>query len=309
MSNGAAAGSTRFRSCLGALFGIAFTSGVAHVALGASAEVPLLVAPMGASAVLLFAVPESPLAQPWSILGGNFVAAVVGVACAQLIATPLLAAAAAVALAISVMLALRCVHPPSGAVALTAVLGGPAIHALGYRFVLVPIALQSAALLGAALMFHFLMGHRYPHPNHATRLESALRRWVRRRFDGHGGAGSFNDDRAWRDGGARPDGVASGDAWAVPDAFAPGAGGLTCADIMAPVARVEAAAAAVTASGCGCTVGSAAPITELAPHFRAHACERVGVVDERGRVVGTISQLDLIWGLYRQVHEPQRLAI
>ncbi|ONQ60359.1 HPP family protein, partial [Burkholderia cenocepacia] len=59
--------------------------------------------------------------------------------------------------------ALRCVHPPSGAVALTAVVGGPAIHALGFGFVLQPIALQSAILLSAALVYHALTGHRYPH--------------------------------------------------------------------------------------------------------------------------------------------------
>jgi CBS domain-containing membrane protein len=61
------------------------------------------------------------------------------------------------------MFALRCVHPPSGAVALTAVLGGPAIHAMGYSFILEPIAVQSFALLTAAIVFHSLTGHRYPH--------------------------------------------------------------------------------------------------------------------------------------------------
>src|SRR5471030_191501 len=121
----------RFRSCLGALLGISFTAGVMHVFLGNTAFIPLLVAPMGASAVLLFAVPASPLAQPWSIIGGNLVSATIGVTCAQVVADPTLAAALAVALSIAGMFALRCVHPPSGAVALTAVLGGPVIHALG----------------------------------------------------------------------------------------------------------------------------------------------------------------------------------
>ncbi|WP_429324059.1 HPP family protein [Paraburkholderia sp. GAS348] len=153
----------RFRSCLGALLGIAFTGGTMHVLLGPAANIPLLVAPMGASAVLLFAVPASPLAQPWSIIGGNIVSATVGVACASWIADPVGAAALAVALAICAMFALRCVHPPSGAVALTAVLGGPAVHALGYRFVAEPIAIQSVALLCAAIAYHAATGHRYPH--------------------------------------------------------------------------------------------------------------------------------------------------
>ncbi|MGC2040724.1 HPP family protein, partial [Paraburkholderia caledonica] len=65
----------RARSCLGALLGIAFTGGSMYLLLGPGANIPLLVAPMGASAVLLFAVPASPLAQPWSIIGGNLVSA------------------------------------------------------------------------------------------------------------------------------------------------------------------------------------------------------------------------------------------
>ncbi|WP_454824648.1 HPP family protein [Paraburkholderia xenovorans] len=162
----------RLRSCVGALVGIAFTGAITHLLLGSSGNIPLLVAPMGASAVLLFAVPASPLAQPWSIIGGNLVSATVGVACASWIGDPLQAAPLAVAAAICAMFALRCVHPPSGAVALTAVLGGPAVHSLGYRFVLAPIALQSAALLCAAIVYHALTGHRYPHSARQTTSRS-----------------------------------------------------------------------------------------------------------------------------------------
>lgn len=159
---GAPAWRERVRRAVGALFGIAFTGIATHLLFGSAGDIPMLVAPMGASAVLLFGASESPLAQPWSIVGGNLVSALVGVACAQWIATPVLAAAVSVALAISAMFLCRCVHPPSGAVALTAVLGGPAVHALGFRFVVVPIVFQSFALLGAALVFHALTGHRYP---------------------------------------------------------------------------------------------------------------------------------------------------
>jgi CBS domain-containing membrane protein len=163
----------RFRSCFGALVGIAFTGGTMHLLLGASANLPLLVAPMGASAVLLFAVPASPLAQPWSIIGGNIVSATVGVTCAMFVHDPVDAAALAACLAICAMFALRCVHPPSGAVALTAVLGGPSIHALGYGFVLAPVAIQSLALLSSAVVFHSLTGHRYPHGHAAPKPAAA----------------------------------------------------------------------------------------------------------------------------------------
>jgi CBS domain-containing membrane protein len=130
-------------------------------------ELPLLIAPMGASAVLLFGVPASPLAQPWSILGGNLIAALVGVTCAQWIGNPLMAAAIAVAAAFGVMSLLRCVHPPSGAVALTAVLGGPHITALGYGFVVVPVALNSLVLTTAAILYNNATGRSYPHISHA----------------------------------------------------------------------------------------------------------------------------------------------
>jgi CBS domain-containing membrane protein len=79
------------------------------------------------------------------------------------IGNPIIASAVALAAAIGVMFVLRCVHPPSGAVALTAVLGGPAIHALGLRFVIEPVALQSVVLLGSAIVYHTVTGHRYPH--------------------------------------------------------------------------------------------------------------------------------------------------
>jgi CBS domain-containing membrane protein len=101
------------------------------------------------------------------------VSATIGVTCARAIADQTLAAALAVALSIVGMFALRCIHPPSGAVALTAVLGGPAIHALGYRFVLEPIAIQSAALLAAALAYHAATGHRYPHAWRPARTATA----------------------------------------------------------------------------------------------------------------------------------------
>ncbi|KAA0087947.1 HPP family protein [Paraburkholderia sp. T12-10] len=153
----------RLRSCFGALLGIAATGASMHWLLGPQAQIPFLIAPMGASAVLLFGVPASPLAQPWSFIGGNLVAATVGVLSAMWIGDPILAAALALAAATCVMFALRCIHPPSGAVALTAVLGGPAIHALGLRFVLEPVALQSLVLLASAIVYHTVTGHRYPH--------------------------------------------------------------------------------------------------------------------------------------------------
>jgi CBS domain-containing membrane protein len=153
----------RMRACLGALIGIMLTGLVSKFALGPDVNLPLLIAPMGASAVLLFAAPTSPLAQPWSILGGNILSAFVGVTFALVIPDPIVASALAVSVAIGLMLAFGCLHPPSGAVALTAVLGGPVLHAEGYGFVFWPVGLNSILLLAAALLFNNLTGRRYPH--------------------------------------------------------------------------------------------------------------------------------------------------
>ncbi|MCQ0990359.1 HPP family protein [Jiella marina] len=152
----------QMRASIGALIGIAVTGFATLLLLGADTAIPLLVAPMGASAVLLFAVPSSPLAQPWSIIGGNVSAAVVGIGCRMLIPDPLLAAAVAVCLAIALMFVLRCLHPPGGAVAVTAVLAGPIADTLGFGFAVVPIGLNSALLLAVALGYNRLTGHRYP---------------------------------------------------------------------------------------------------------------------------------------------------
>lgn len=176
----------RLRGCCGAFFGILATGIVCRSMVGATSDLPLLVAPMGASAVLLFAAPASPLAQPWSVLGGNVVAALVGVACAQWIGAAgvgfagigpvALAAAVAVCGAIAAMMTLRCLHPPGGAVALMAVLGGPSIQAEGFRYALLPVGLNALILLVIALVFNNATRRRYPHParvEHATIHDTA----------------------------------------------------------------------------------------------------------------------------------------
>ncbi len=154
----------RLRAVAGAMVGLFVTYILSEMAAAHAGSVPLaLVAPMGASAVLLFCVPASPLAQPWSVIGGNTISALVGVACARIVHDPMLAAPLAGACAIFVMFLLRCLHPPSGAVALTAVLGGPAVQAAGFTFALLPVGLNSALIVLVALVFNNLTGRRYPH--------------------------------------------------------------------------------------------------------------------------------------------------
>lgn len=122
-----------------------------------------MVASMGASGVLLFAVPHGALSQPWPLLGGHVVSACVGVACARHVPEPLLAAPLAVGLAVGCMYYLRCIHPPGGATALVAVIGGPQVHDLGYHFILTPVLLNVLAILAMALAFNALFHWRlYP---------------------------------------------------------------------------------------------------------------------------------------------------
>lgn len=154
----------RVFACIGALAGIAATGVLARLALGDNPMTALLLAaPMGASAVLLFAVPASPLAQPWPIIGGNTVSALLGVTMAWVIPDPMIAGAFAVALAIAFMSMLRCLHPPGGAVALTAVIGGHAVEAQGFVYALSPVLIDSLILVAAGWLFHHLSGHSYPH--------------------------------------------------------------------------------------------------------------------------------------------------
>lgn len=150
------------RICIGSLLGIGLTGFLTSL-LVPGTLLPILIPPLGASAVLLFGVPASPLAQPWSIIGGNGISALVGVAVALLVPQVFLASALAVSLAIVAMILCRCLHPPGGAVALTAVLGAPAIHEAGFHFVMMPTLLNSALLLAAALVYNNITGHRYPH--------------------------------------------------------------------------------------------------------------------------------------------------
>ncbi len=114
---------------------------------------PFLLASMGASSVLLFVIPSSPMSRPWPFVGGHLIAGLVGVTSAQLI--PDIASAAAVAAggAILAMHLLRCMHPPGSATALLAVVGGDTVHNLGYQFLLSPVAINVAIMMGCTLLY------------------------------------------------------------------------------------------------------------------------------------------------------------
>lgn len=148
-------------SAVGAFVGI-FAAAFISKNFGVKAA-PLLIASMGASSVLLYAAPHSPMAQPWSFVGGHLISGMIGVTCFLLIPDPLMAAAGAVALAIFAMQLTNSLHPPGGATALAMVIGGTEVHRLGYGAVLDPVGLNVVVLMIIALVVNNLSpGRRYP---------------------------------------------------------------------------------------------------------------------------------------------------
>lgn len=132
----------------------------------------LILASMGASTFLLFAVPHSPMAQPWPLVGGHLIAALIGVLCAKLVLSPLWATALAVGLSVFTMHWLHCLHPPAAATAMIAVLGGAVVTQSGFAFVYSTVLANSGLLLLLALVINNLLPNRqYPwqqrhHPHH-----------------------------------------------------------------------------------------------------------------------------------------------
>lgn len=153
----------RLLACLGSLLGIGLTGTLCGIFLRADPWLPLLIAPMGATAVLLFAVPTSPLAQPWPIIGGNTLSALVGYLVGQAVHNPVLATGVGVGLAIGVMSLTRSLHPPGGATALMATLGVPVVADWGPLFPLVPVALNACLMVVLGWLFHRAAGRQYPH--------------------------------------------------------------------------------------------------------------------------------------------------
>lgn len=129
---------------------------------GSALTLPLA-APAAASAVLMFAAPSSPFAQPWAVLVGSLLATLIGVAIGGSGLPAMLAAGSAGGLVIICLLGARCLHPPGAALALVAVVGSPEIHALGYSL-LYPVAFNCALLIAVALIFNNLTGRAYPKP-------------------------------------------------------------------------------------------------------------------------------------------------
>lgn len=268
------------RAGLGATLGLAATTG------GAMAFSPdrwlgiYLIAPFGASSVLMFAAPNSPLAQPWPAIVGNTVAALTAIVICRLVSDPLLCVPLSVGSAIVVMTLCRATHPPGGAVAMTVALGADRIAPLGFGFALVPVAAGTALLVVLAAIYARATGRRYPfrrfhEPNpHGTADPPAVERLglteeeladilVRYRQSLNLGV----EDLARL---------------------------IAAAEIQAATHRSDVQTVADIMSRDLVTVRPRTPLAEVAALFARHGFTSLPVVGEDGRFLGIIFQLHLI---------------
>jgi len=143
-------------SWIGAFLGIGAVAYLNFNKFG-DTDMIMIVGSFGASAVLIYGAVKSPLAQPRNLIGGHILSALIGVACYQMLNEHMwVAASVAVATAIAFMHLTRTLHPPGGATALIAVIGGNEVHRLGYLYALIPVGAGASIMLLIALLINNL---------------------------------------------------------------------------------------------------------------------------------------------------------
>ena len=154
----------RWRSVIASFIAILVIGAISHRYFDHHA-LPWIAASMGASAVILFSLSNSPLAQPWPFAGSHLMSATVGVACVLWIGDPVWAAAFSVAVTVMLMFLTHTVHPPGGASALLPIVMADHVREVGFAYVLYPIGLNVALMLVLAIVLNrWLLGRRYPVP-------------------------------------------------------------------------------------------------------------------------------------------------
>ncbi|MFO1203851.1 MAG: HPP family protein [Tabrizicola sp.] len=258
------------RAGIGAALGL-LLAGLALRGLGLG----WLIAPFGASAVLVYAVPNSPLAQPWSVVMGNTLSALVALAVLTALPHHDLAVPLAVGLAIAVMLVTRALHPPGGAVALLVALGGKA----DWLHILSLVAAGSCLLVAIGVLWNLAVGRVYPFRQPAQPGP-------------HGTKDPTPEARI---------GLDPADLAHILEDFRQSAN-VGVADLARLVGAAEQAAAARRMEGFTAadimsrdlvTVGPDAPLSQVADLFRARGFTSLPVVRD-DRLLGVIFQIDLI---------------
>lgn len=262
------------RAGIGALLGIGLC--VLAITFLDALGIPglFLVAPLGATAVLVFCVPNSPLAQPWSAVTGNVISALVALFVVSVVPAPW-AAGVAVGGAIAAMMLIRALHPPGGAVALLIALDPASPTETGPLFALLPVGLTTAILVIAAIGYNRLTGRVYPFRQPAT---------------------DQTEDPAPRVG------LTNNQLEALLEQFNQ-ATNLGVADLGRLLAAAEAEAAQHRFDGTLCsdimttelvTVRPDTTLTEAARLFRQHAIKCLPVVQDDMRLMGLVLQADLL---------------
>ncbi|MFO1175964.1 MAG: HPP family protein [Paracoccaceae bacterium] len=269
------------RAALGAGAGIVACALVAARLLRADdVAVSLLIAPLGATTFLVFGVPNSPLAQPWSVVVGNTLSALAAITAVLVVPDPSLAVGCAVGLAVVAMMLARAMHPPGGAIALLIALSPATVARHGFGFALHPVALDSALLALLATLFNRATGRKYPFrqppvegPHHTHDLPPDRRLGLSAADLGR----LLGEMRLAANIGVEDLARLIGAAEA--EATARHLGGLTAGDVMSR------------------DLVTAAPgdhPSKLTAEFRAHGFKTLPVVDFDGRYLGVLSQADLL---------------
>ena len=276
------------RAALGAMLGIGIAALLATAATdGLFLRHFVLMAPFGATATLIFAAPNSPLAQPWPVFVGTLVSALVAVAVSMAVPQTVVAAPLAVALAIFVMALCRATHPPGGAVALMVPLAGPAHADPAWPFL--PLAVGTLLLIGIGVLFARATGRRYPfrHVGDANAVGTGDPDPVER-------TGLSEDELA---------GILVRYRQSLNLGVEDLARLIAAAEVEAAGNRIGAGTVASIMSRDLVTVAPGTPLDEIAGLFVRHGFTSLPVVDAGGAFRGVIFQLHLI---ARQAAAPQR---
>lgn len=274
----------QLRAGLGATVGIGLCAAMVQIGVKLGVSSLYLIAPLGATAVLVFCVPNSPLAQPWSAIVGNTSAALIAWLAVHLLPGDWMVGVA-VGASIITMMMLRALHPPGGAVALlTALDPAPAVQ-FGPLFALTPVGLMTAALVLIGVAYNRITGRMYPFRQPVSDgsrkatprlgLSNEQLGQLLDRFNQATNLGIVDLGRL----------LAAAEAEAAQHRF----DGTTCADIMTRNLI---------------TVRPDTTLTEAARLFKSHAIKSLPVVDQRMKLHGLVLQSDLLNSLVPQAIKP-----
>ncbi|MFG0594427.1 HPP family protein [Delftia sp. WSY_9] len=284
-----------WRVAMGSIVGMGLATALVWLAHAGTWDLPLrLFAPLGATAVLLFAVPTSPLAQPWSCVVGNTVSALWALFVLQW-SPPQLAPALAVGGAIGCMLLTRSLHPPGGAMALLTVLNAKASLAAGWMLPFVPVGALTLALVLAATALHRATGRRYPH--HADTAPKASPADSAHRHASRLGLSHADLEalllRFGQENNLEADDLAELLAAAEETAIEHRLGGVRCAQLM-------------TRDPVSCSLDD--DVHAVDARFRAHPAKSLPVLDADGGLAGTVSRAELYEWLWMSPVRPAESA-